>query len=122
MFRLFLLISMFLPLHAGRSQAVNLRGNCQRANVINKHVAFGERWDDHPDLQLSSPPVCCILGEAERGFRFSWVPLTNFLPFAPITRLPRHPSHLNISLKVGKQFVSLEVMHLDRCFLWGHYL
>lgn len=34
------LISMFLPLHAGRLQTVNLRGNSKRTNMINKHVAF----------------------------------------------------------------------------------
>lgn len=75
---------MFLPLHAGRLQTVNLRGNSKRANMINKHVAFARLDIITRFMARLARTFYCILGKAERGF---CVTLINFLPFAPVTPL-----------------------------------
>ena len=70
MFCQFVLISMLLPLHAGRLQTVNLRGNSKCANVINKHVGFA--GTDIIIIQIySSPRLHALLHLGKSRVRFS---------------------------------------------------
>lgn len=84
MFCQFVLISMVLPLHAGRLKTVNLRGNGKCANMINKHVAF-VRMDII--TQIYSSPCLHILLHFGKS-------LARFLCVASVDQLSAlHPYH-----------------------------
>lgn len=103
MFCQFVLISMLLPLHAGRLQTVNLRGNSKCANVINKHVGFA--GTDIIIIQIySSPRLHALLHLGKSRARFSCY-IDQLSALRPVTR----SESFKYQPRPGTQSVSLGV-------------